>query len=150
MELIKQLEDTRDRTLTYFDLRESDLDKTYGPGKWSVRYLLHHITDAETVLYDRIRRAIAEPKQVVWAFRQDDWAEKLDYQNHPLALNKAIFSAVRAANIYLAQQFYSSLGNNEFVHSETGLRRLKDEMEKVAWHNEQHLLQIEQALGVKQ
>jgi len=33
------------------------------------------------------------------------------------------------------------------VHSETGLRTLQDEFDKVANHNEQHLKQIAAALG---
>jgi hypothetical protein len=33
------------------------------------------------------------------------------------------------------------------VHSETGVRTLKDEIDKVAWHNENHLAQIRAALA---
>lgn len=57
--LIADLEATRDETLRYFSLGEDQLAKTYGPGKWSVRYILHHLCDSETVLYDRIRRVIS-------------------------------------------------------------------------------------------
>jgi hypothetical protein len=34
----------------------------------------------------------------------------------------------------------------EFVHSEAGIRTLKDEFEKVASHNEHHLAQIRKAI----
>jgi hypothetical protein len=38
-------------------------------------------------------------------------------------------------------------GHLEFVHSETGIRTLKAEFDKVASHNEHHLAQIDSALS---
>jgi hypothetical protein len=43
---------------------------------------------------------------------------------------------------------YDISGHREFVHSETGVRTVRDEFDKVAWHNEHHLAQIERALSV--
>ena len=147
MELITGLQTTCNQTLSYFDLSEEELNKVYAPGKWNIRQLLHHLADAETVLYDRVRRVIAKPNQVIWSFDQEAWASKLDYQTLPLAHNKMIYQSVRGAVIYLAEQYYVSLGDNEFVHSQTGKRTLKEEFDKIYWHNEHHLRQIEQALG---
>jgi hypothetical protein len=146
MEIIQQLETTRDRTLKYFDLGDKDLDRTYGPGKWSARFLLHHIADAETVLNDRIRRVLSEPRRVIWAFDQDAWAKGLDYSRMPLELSRKIYQAVREGIIYQARMHYEAAGAREFVHSETGVRTLKMEFDKVASHNAHHLQQIEQAL----
>ena len=146
MEIVSRLEAARERTLRYFDLSEDQLVLTYSPGKWPVRWLLHHLADAETVLYDRIRRAISEPRPVVWAFDQDLWAQHLDYSGMPMEVSKEIFRAARAGVIYQARLNYASNGGREFVHSETGVRTLKDEFDKVAWHNEHHLEQIERAL----
>jgi len=55
MQLIHDLTTTRSETLKYFDLGDDDLERSYGPGKWSVRFLLHHRADSETVLNDRNR-----------------------------------------------------------------------------------------------
>jgi|SRR5438477_1012421 len=75
MEIVTRLEATRDRTLGFFDLSSEQLDHCYAPGKWPVRFILHHLADAETVLFDRIRRVISEPRQVLWAYDQDAWAK---------------------------------------------------------------------------
>jgi hypothetical protein len=146
MDIIARLEITRDRTLRCFSLSGDQLDRNYGPGKWQVRFILHHLADAETVLYDRIRRVISEPKQVLWAFDQDAWAKGLDYTQIPLDLSRRIYEAVRAGVIYQARAHYEKNGDLEFVHSETGIRSLKEEFDKVASHNEKHLAQIEMAL----
>ena len=73
-DLIHQLERTRDETLRYFSLGDADLARKYAPGSWSVRFILHHLADSETVLFDRIRRVISEPRQVIWVYDQDAWA----------------------------------------------------------------------------
>jgi sulfur transfer complex TusBCD TusB component (DsrH family) len=146
MDIITRLEETRDQTLRCFALSEDQLARSYGPGKWPVRFILHHLADAETVLYDRIRRAISEPKQVLWAFDQDAWARGLDYTQTPLDLSCRIYETVRAGVIYQARAHYEKNGHLEFVHSETGIRTLKEEFDKIAWHNAQHLEQIEIAL----
>jgi len=146
MSLIRDLERTRDETLDYFALGERDLARAYGPGKWSVRFILHHLADSETVLYDRIRRILSEPRQVLWVFDQDAWAQGLDYGNVPLGLSRQVYASVRNAVIYYAGLHYERKGHLEFVHSVTGVRTLKEEFDKVASHNEHHLGQVRLAL----
>jgi DinB superfamily len=74
MQLIDALIASRDETVPLFALDEEPLARTYGPGKWSVRYVLHHIADVETVLFERIRRVVSEGRCVTWAFDQKAWA----------------------------------------------------------------------------
>ena len=146
MDIIAKLESTRDQTLRYFDLSDEQLARSYAPGKWSVRFLLHHLADAEAVLSERIRRTLSEPRQVLWAFDQDAWARGLDYSQMPLDLSRRIYEAHRAGIIHLTKQHYAASAHHEFVHSETGVRTLKQEFDKVAEHNEHHLAQIEAAV----
>ena len=148
MQLIHDLETTRDDTLKYFALGNQDLARTYAPGKWSVRFILHHLADAETVLYDRIRRVLSEPRQVLWVFDQDAWAKGLDYAHVPLDVSRQVYESVRNAVIYHAGRHYETSGTLEFVHSVTGVRTLKDELGKVASHNARHLGQIRAALSL--
>lgn len=146
MNIIAALEQTRAETLPLFDLREADLEKSYAPGKWSVRKMLHHLADAETVLYDRVRRVLSEPRGVIWGFDQDGWALALDYESRPLSLSHDIYAAVRSGVIHEARHHYERNGHLEFVHSETGVRTLKDEFDKIAAHNAHHLRQIRAAI----
>jgi hypothetical protein len=147
MKLLGELDRTRDETLRHFELGARELDAVYAPGKWSVRFLLHHLADSEMVLAERIRRIISEGRRVLWAFEQDAWAERLDYGTMPLELSRDLFAAARAGTRYLATSHYERHGHLEWVHSETGVRTLKEEFDKVAWHNEHHLAQIRAALG---
>lgn len=146
-DLQQALNESRDRTLAYFDLSSEQLRLTYAPGKWTIKALLHHLADAETVLYERIRRGIANPGQVVYGFNQDAWAEELHYDQRPLTLNQQLYQVTRAAVIDLAERYYDSHGQQKYVHNQTGLRNVTDEFHKVAWHNLHHLQQIEKALA---
>jgi hypothetical protein len=147
MQLIRQLEETRDQTLEYFGLTEDQLARTYAPGKWSVRFILHHLADNETVFFDRIRRILSEPRQVLWVMDQDAWARGLDYSRLPLDLSRRVYQSVREAVIHYTRQYYREKGHLEYVHSVDGVRTLKDEMDKVASHNAHHLEQIRTALA---
>lgn len=147
MQLIEQLEVTRDETLRFFTLGAPELARAYAPGKWSIRFILHHLADSETVLFDRIRRVLSEPRQVLWVFDQDAWAKGLDYSQVPLDLSRQVYESVRNAIIYYAGIHYEKHGHLEFVHSVTGVRTLKDEFDKVASHNTHHLSQIRAALS---
>lgn len=146
MQIMEQLEQTRSETLSYFALDDAALSRTYAPGKWNVRYLLHHLSDSETVLFDRIRRVLSEGRGVIWAYDESAWASSLGYDERPLTLSRDIYKATRAGVLYYAKLRYESDGHREFVHSQTGVRTLKDEFDKVAWHNEHHLDQIRRAL----
>jgi hypothetical protein len=147
--LLKQLEETRDETLRYFGLGERDLALTYGPGKWPVRFVLHHIADSETVEFERVRRTLSEPRPVLWVFDPDLWAKGLDYARLPLEVSRSVYETARAAVIHYAAHYYEKSGHLEFVHSVTGVRTLKAEFDKVASHNEHHLGHIRKALESK-
>ncbi|SDM19779.1 DinB superfamily protein [Catalinimonas alkaloidigena] len=149
MLLIEQLQRTQAETLSYFEASEPELRRSYGPGKWNVRYLLHHLADAESMLLERIKRIISEPHQILWSFDQDAWAEHLHYARRPLILSRNLYTACRNQMIYYARLHYEANGHLQFVHSEMGMRTLKEEFEKVAGHNQHHLEQIREALLIQ-
>ena len=147
-ELINKLESTQKQVLLYFDLPSKlDLDRRYSPGKWNIRQLLMHLVDADQVLLERISRGIANPGQTIYGFDQDKWAVALQYPKLSLEVARALYVATRARTIELAKLYYGSHGTNEYIHSETGKRTVKDEFDKVAWHTEHHLGQMGVALG---
>lgn len=145
-ELLHLLKETKTETVSYFDLPENELSKNYGKGKWSIRQILHHLTDAEFLLYGRLKKIIAEPRQVIWAFYQDDWNRAFDYANSSLEGKKEFYSICRDMNYQLIQKYYDDFLEKEFIHNETGLRTLQMEFEKVALHNQSHNEQIKIAL----
>jgi DinB superfamily len=146
-ELLQLLHTTKMDTLPFFDLGDAALAKAYGPGKWTVRQILHHLTDTEMLLHERLKRIVAGPKQVIWAFDQDAWNLAFDYAHAPLGNKKQVYALCRELNMQLTENFYDSHGAQTFVHNETGLRTAREEFEKVALHNLGHIGQVQQSLG---
>jgi uncharacterized damage-inducible protein DinB len=147
--LINELERTRDEVLGHFSLGSGDLARTYGPGKWSVRYILNHLADSELVFTERLRRAISEPGAVAWYYDQDLWSRALDYSTRSLEVSKTMFEALRNAIIVDVRRHYERNGAIKFVHSKAGLRTVKEEYDHIVSHTENHLGQVRQALAMR-
>ncbi len=148
IELLELLNRTKSETIQFYNVSERELDKTYGEGKWSVRQILHHLADAEYLLLGRLKKIIAEPRQVIWAYNQDDWNRAFDYSTEPLDGKKELFTICRVMNYNLIDKYYEEYGSKEFIHHQAGLRTLKMEFEKVALHNQTHNEQIKAALFI--
>ena len=147
-EILHLMQDTKSFTISCFDLSNSELNKNYGDGKWTIRQILHHLTDTEYLFVGRLKKLMAEPKQVIWAFNQDEWNETFDYINESLTSKKELYSLCREMNRELIEKYYDQFKDKEFVHSITGLRTLQMEFEKVGLHNHTHNEQIKIALAL--
>jgi len=145
--LIQELIRTRDQTLPFFDLSKEDLKKTYSLGKWDIKLILVHIADSESVFHERIKRIVSDSKQIIWGFDQDLWSSQLDYENFPISLSKELYHANRNSVIYFAEKYYANSDKIQFIHSESGLKCLKDIFDYFPFHNQTHLNQIQSALN---
>lgn len=130
-----------------FNCTNEELSKTYGPGKWNVRQILHHLADVELAFHNRLKKIIAEPKQVIWAYEPDLWATQFSYIDAPLDNAKRVYQLCRELNRELAEVYFEAMPDKEFVHSKMGLRTLASELERLVTHNEHHLNQIRNALA---
>ncbi len=93
-----------------------------------------------------IERLEATRDETLRQFQLGEAAKGLDYAQLPLDLSKHVYESVRGGVIYHARRTYETHGHHEWVHSVTGVRRLKDGFDKVAAHNQKHLDQIRRAL----
>jgi hypothetical protein len=145
-ELLELLDSTQLYTVGCYDLSPEELSRAYGPGKWTIRQILHHLTDTEYLLMGRLKKIIAEPKQVIWSFNQENWNQAFNYIQEPLTGKKELYTLCRKMNYQLIDKYYNNYHQKEFVHNETGLRTLEQEFKKVALHNQTHNEQIKTAL----
>lgn len=144
--ILELLQETRDTTLSCYSLSPASLEKTYGPGKWSVRQILHHLADVEMMFHVRLKKIVAEPKQVMWAYSPDDWNAAFDYEHAPLEGRKELYLLLRNYNCTLIDTHYENFAGKEFVHSSLGLRTFGMECERLGTHNRSHLEQVFRAL----
>jgi hypothetical protein len=133
---------TRDETLPFFRSDAATLARSYAPGKWTMRQLLLHIVDTETVIFERLRRALAEDKPLVLGFDENRWVERLHYDRRSLATAETLYRATRDSAIELIEATSPAERAREAVHTEQGKRSFAHFAFMVRGHNAHHLEQV--------
>lgn len=144
-DIVARLVESGRRVHAAFQLPEPELARSYATGKWSVREILIHLTDSETVYFDRLRRLVADPAPLLWGFDQDRWHDQLRYEARSLTIAQGLFQATREAVIESARFFLPTHGSRTGVHSESGTMSLRDLVAKIVAHTEHHVEQVERA-----
>ena len=139
---VQQLLDTLHATLQYFDQPDAVLNRSYGPGKWTMREILIHLSDAETVLLDRLRRLAAEKVPTLAAFDENLWTKELFYSSRDLQLAKQQFEVARRNVIELARKLDDAVDARKGTHSEAGPKTFGQVMAGTCGHTAHHLEQL--------
>lgn len=116
--------------------------RAYAPGKWTMREILVHLSDSETVILDRLRRLAAEKKAVLQAFDQDLWADRLFYKTRDLKLAKQQYQTAREGIIELFKRLPAKADARAGRHSEAGRKTFAQVAEIAGYHTGHHLEQL--------
>jgi len=81
-------------------LPEAAGDVRYAPGKWSIKEVVGHMTDAERVFGLRALFFARLDPAALPGFEQDDWVRAATFDEQPLAELIAEFEHVRRGNLY--------------------------------------------------
>jgi len=120
----------------------SELDYTPQPGAWSVRQIMAHLADSETVAAYRLRLVIAEDNPVIMAYDQDAWAARLDYARRKPSQALESFRRTRTENYELLKGLPPEAFERTANHSERGRLTLLDLVHTYADHAEAHARQL--------
>jgi hypothetical protein len=140
--IVHQLLDTLHATLPYFDQPQEALNRPYAPGKWTMREVLVHLSDTESVYLDRLRRLASEKHPTLAAFDENLWAANLHYKARDLNLARQQYEIARRQVIEMARIMDDSYDNHTGTHSEAGPQTFGQVINKPAAHNAHHLEQI--------
>jgi hypothetical protein len=120
----------------------SGLDYQPAPDRWSVRTIVCHLADAETVAGMRLRQVLAEDNPSMAAWNQNLWAERLGYGKRKISDALETFRRVRADNYELLKNASEADFSRTGVHSERGPMTLLALVKVFAEHPEKHAGQI--------
>ena len=121
------LETERQQMLQLFRGRnERDGDFRYGPGKWTVKEVLGHITDTERIFTYRALRIARGDKTPLPGFEQDDYVRDGAFGERKLVELAEEFGAVRGATMALFRSFPEAAWERRGVasHREVTVRAL--------------------------
>lgn len=146
-EWVGQIETYTDRLReTVSDLNEEDLNKTYREGSWNVRQLVHHITDSQLNMYQRLKLALTDDGPTVPGFNQDEWARQPD-NGLPVEVSINILEGLNARIVAQAENLTEEQLDRYFIHEANGKITVATKVAKLAWHEEHHLEHIKIALS---
>ena len=84
-------------------LNDRQADFRYAPGKWSIKEVLGHISDAERIFAYRLLRMARGDNTPLSCFEQDDYIETGNFSARKLVDLLEEFSAVREATVALVR-----------------------------------------------
>jgi uncharacterized damage-inducible protein DinB len=108
-------------------------------GKWSIQYVVMHVTDCDGVFADRIKRLISEENPALLAFDENKWAAALQYDAQSAADAVDLFDLTRRQLSAVLNHLPDAAFERAGMHSEAGRVTLADVIKKAVNHLDHHL-----------
>jgi hypothetical protein len=128
-----------EKTLSSFS--EEELNMSYKEGGWSVKKLVHHLADAQTMGFMRFKWILTEEKTHIKLYDQDRWAELSDY-SLPLEIPLTILKGIYAKWYKLISELKTEELAKKTYHPERGDMTLFDILAIYTEHGKKHLEHI--------
>jgi hypothetical protein len=131
------------------NIPEDDLEKTYRPGSWTVRQLVHHVADIHLLNFLRLKKALTEEAYEYTLIRMDDWAQTPDATQTPIPASLAMLTSINQRYVYLLKSLDADTLAKTFYHPARKINlSLKQFLYMSTWHIAHHQAHIALALGL--
>ena len=132
--------------LTY-NLTDDQLNTPYREGGWTIRQLIHHISDSHHHAYNRLRWALSEDNPMIKAYDQDAFSEIVDYSQAPIAWSIQHLEVIHRKMVYILESLSEEQWNRTFRHPEMEKpMSIKELALMYSWHSMHHFAHISNAL----
>ncbi len=132
------------------DLTEEQLATPYRPDGWTVRQLIHHISDSHHHSYTRFKWALTENTPIIKPYDEKGWSALFDAQTAPIEMSLDHLKAVHAKLVYLLKGTSMEALEKEFIHPDGNVSTsLKENIGRYAWHGSHHFAHIKNLLERK-
>lgn len=128
------------------NLNDQQLDTPYRLKGWSVRQVIHHLSDSHHHSYIRFKWAMTEDNPTIKAYDELAWSELHDY-SAPIENSLLHLKAVHAKLICFVKGLSSQDLERTFVHPDGNKSvTLKENLGMYAWHSQHHYAHIERLM----
>ena len=118
-----------------------ELDVQPGPGRWSVREILHHLADSEMTAAVRLRLLLAQDRPTIHGYDQDEFARRL-YYDRPHEVSLGLFRIVRQSTAEILDRLTPAEWIREGTHTEAGPYGVEGWLKTYGAHAHKHARQI--------
>jgi len=125
------------------NLSEKQLDTPYGPGKWTVRQVVHHLADSHMNAFIRMKLALLENHPTIKPYEQTDWATTQEALHAPVELSLSILRGLHGRWATLLESLPEDSWSRAAFHPERKCDlTLADFLRLYSHHGENHVGQI--------
>ncbi|MAZ27790.1 MAG: metal-dependent hydrolase [Cytophagaceae bacterium] len=122
------------------NLAEADLQKTYRPGGWTLRQLVHHCADSHMNAFIRFKLALTEDCPTIKPYEEALWAELPDTVEMPINASLQILEGLHVRWAFLLENLTESQLQRQYTHPEHGKNfTLAFTAGMYSWHCNHHL-----------
>ena len=122
-------------------LSDARLDTAYK--NWTVRQIVHHLSDSHVNAYIRFKMALTEDAPTIKPYADGRWVELDDERRGDVAVPLALLDALHAAWVRLLRSMTDAQFARTYFHPETGETvALSAALGSYAWHSRHHTAQI--------
>jgi hypothetical protein len=126
-------------------LSETQLDKPYRPGGWTIRQVVHHVPDSHLNAYSRMKLALTEDEPTITPYMEDRWAELPDSRVVPVETSLRLLEAVQERWVAIMRSMTDAQWHRAYMHPEMGRYPLDRQAALYAWHGKHHVAHITRA-----
>ncbi|MEO0570887.1 MAG: YfiT family bacillithiol transferase [Bacteroidota bacterium] len=124
-------------------LTEAQLETPYRPGGWTVRQVVHHVSDSHHNSYIRFKWALTEDNPVIKPYFEKEWANLFDTRTAPIQMSLDHLKAVHFKLVYLLKGLSKEQLLRTFTHPEgNSVSTLEENIGRYAWHGSHHFAHI--------
>lgn len=124
------------------DLSNEQLDTPYRDGGWTLRQVVHHVSDSHMNAYIRTKWALTENTPMIKAYDQKGWATTPD-SKLALTSSLSIIKSLHSKWAVILKNLTNEELTREYIHPETNKHvPLSQMIANYAWHGEHHLAHI--------
>jgi uncharacterized damage-inducible protein DinB len=120
---------------------EQQLDTPYRPGGWTVRQVVHHLSDSHMNSYVRFKLALTENEPTIKPYDEALWA-KLEDSKAPVEPSLLLLENLHKRWVVLLSSLARSDWQRKFRHPERGTMTLDENLQLYAWHGRHHVAHI--------
>src|SRR5690606_14848317 len=125
------------------DFSEEQLNTPYRPGGWTVKQLIHHLSDSHTNALMRFKLALTENNPTIKPYDEAEWAKLADY-SLPVSESLPIIRAVHNKWATLIEAMKPEDFQKSYFHPESQESVPLSEVTLLYhWHSMHHLAHIQ-------
>ena len=125
-------------------LSNEQLETPYRPDGWTVRQVVHHVSDSHHHSYIRFKWGLTEDNPTIKPYFEKEWANLFDAKTAPIQMSLDHLKAVHTKLVYLLKGLSKEDLQKKFTHPDGNEETtLAENIGRYAWHGSHHFAHIE-------